>query len=156
MRKFLAFAISAVSAVTLVLGATTLPARADLQDDVCAEMPNKLIASSSALSQANNSLNTANTTLTTRRTELNDAVVDWVNKFGDLIIAKDGGNAGQIAVAQAAFDAAAENVTSKATAWGNAKIAQWNAQHNQDDATVVHLMNTTLNTKLSCGAAVPS
>ncbi len=149
MRKFLAVGISTISALTLTVGLSTVTATADIQDDACAQLPNKLVASQAAVDQAGNTLTSATSTLTTRRTELDAAVVSYVNAFGDLIIAKDAGT-GET-VAQAAFDAASENVAGKATAWGNAKIALFNAQHDKDIADTVHLMNNTLNTKLACG-----
>ena len=148
LRRFVGLAVAALTGATLLVGASAFPAQADLQDDVCAQMPNKLIASQAAVEQATNTRNAAASTLTTRRAELDAAVVAYVNAFGDLILAKDAGTGES--VAQTAYDAAGEIVAARASAWGNAKIALFEAQHELDIASTVHLMNTTLDAKLGC------
>lgn len=156
LRRFVAIGLSTVSAATLMVGAAALPARADIQTDVCADMQNRLIGSSAAVSQARNTLNTATTTLDTKRTQLDAAMVAWITAFGDLVIASDLGVAETISATNTAFLAAQNAVGPKATAWGNAQLAQWKALHAADLAHIVHMVNLTFDTKLTCDAEPPA
>ena len=149
-RKLLTIGLSTATAATLTLGVTALPAQANAQSDVCATMPNKLILSSAQVTIATNNLTAANTDLTAKRTALDASMVAWMTAFGDYVLASDGGVPATIAAAKTAFETAQAAVGPKATAWGNSQLAQWNAVHAADLATIVHAVNLTLKNKLGC------
>lgn len=148
MKKLIALGISTLSAASIALVAAPAAQAADpIIPAVCLNLPNSLIGSGAALGQATNTLNAANSDLLAKRTALNTSVTNYVVAFADHLKALDG-IAGVPSVTQAALNAAGADVTSKATAWGNAKVAQWNAQQGFDLAQVTDLMNTTLNGQL--------
>ena len=151
MKKFIALGVGALASASLVLGASPVKASPaePVVPDVCESLPLTILNSNNAEAAAAAALGAANTDLANKRAALNSAVADWVTAFANHLVELDevGGTPG---ATQILLDDAAAEVTEKVTPWGNAKIAQWNAQHALDIAQVVTLMNATLNGALPC------
>lgn len=151
MKKFLAIGLTTLSAATFVLGVGTAQASPSdpVVPDVCADLPSTILNSNNAAAAALATRDAADADLSSKRDALDSAVVDYVTAFANHLVELDKVD-GTPAATQAILDAASAKVSEKVTPWGNAKIAQWNAQHNLDIANVVKLMNDTLQGTLPC------
>ena len=151
MRKCFALTLATVSVSAVMVSA--IPSGASPSDPVvpkvCADLPVMLLNSANALSAANGTLNTANVDLTNKRNLLNTAVAEWVTAFANHLVELDKVD-GNPAATKALLDAAAAKVTQRVGPWGQAKLAQWDAQHKADIATIALLINTTLDGQLPC------
>ncbi len=149
MKKFIALGVSALSAATLIIGASPVKASEhEIIPQVCADMTDIIVESTAALELASNALGDAQDELGTTETALTEAITDYVLAFADRLRAEDSVEGYEVAVTQAALDAAGVAVGTAAQNWGQAKLDLFEAQHNFDLAKIVDGMNDTLNGSL--------
>jgi hypothetical protein len=146
MKKFIAAGVGILASASLVFGAS--PVKASPQDPIvdeqfCTDLSNTIATSLATLNHVTSLLGVANGDLENKRNIMNTEIAEWVTAFGNHLLELDAVD-GNTAATQAILDAEAADVTGAVAAWGQAKLAQWTAQHNADLAQVVQAMNTTL------------
>lgn len=152
VRKLVSFALAVTSAAAVLLQVEASPAHADLRGDACRQLPANTAASAAAITQATNALQTATANLGARRSELDAAVVTWVNAVADLLVAIDSGVQSSINRAAGVVEVTQAAAGARASLWGNAQLAQWSAQHALDLNRILHQMNLAAASRLGCGA----
>ena len=146
MKKLIAAGVGVLASASLVLGASPVsasPADPIVDEEFCVDLGNTIATSLASLTNLTSLLNVANGDLASKRSIMDTEIAEWVAAFGNHLLELDKVD-GNPAATQAVLDAEAADVTDAVGDWGQAKLAQWTADHNADLAEVVHAMNTTL------------
>lgn len=146
MKKFIALGVGALASASLVLGASPVkasPADPIVDEQFCSDLANTVAASAASLTNLTSLLGIANGDVAAKRAILDTEIAEWVVAFGNHLLELDKVE-GNPAATKAVLDAEAADVNAAVGPWGQAKVNQFNAQHNADLAQVVNAMNGTL------------